>query len=340
MRPSLRPAAAALLVALLAGGGLSACGDQGSATGAGQVVVGHSSDEVTGDSAYVLLPTGRIDLTVGQPVDEVTADEAGDGDAHAAPDGGTFVPVRWTHDPFGEGAVPIGVLGADPKEADVVLTSGGAEADLGSPYQLAGDQGTTDTGVGTMYVAVPGDGEDVSFEVTYDGLTQTVDPATGDRDAGAAAPLYGDPTMGTEAPCTTDGFAAGDVVPDVSCVVDAPQRTPYLPGHGWAEDGHTWVLVGVDINVPTVRVGRGEYAVQSLAPSFTLDGADALPADDRYGNAEPDATAVRGTWAFDADASGGKTLGVTLDLVLEKRSGPGPSTRREKVQQNVAVGAA
>ena len=42
----------------------------------GDVVVGHLSDKVTGDSTYVLLPTGRIDLTVGKPVDEVTADQA------------------------------------------------------------------------------------------------------------------------------------------------------------------------------------------------------------------------------------------------------------------------
>ena len=91
-----------------------------------------------------------------------------------------------------------------------------------------------------MYVAVdqaPDDVGDVSFEVTYDGLTQTVSPTTGERDAGAAAPLYDEPTIGVEAPCTSEGFATPQVQPDVSCVVNAPQRTPYLPGHGWAEDG-------------------------------------------------------------------------------------------------------
>ncbi len=191
----------------------------------------------------MLLPTGRIDLTVGKPVDEVTADQADDGEKHAAPDGGAFVPVTWEHDPFGEGAVPVNVMGADPQEADVVLRSGDTTADLGSPYQLAGDQGTTDTGVGTMYVAVDGDGKSPTFEVTYDGLTQTVDPATGDRDAGAAEPLYAEPTMGIEAPCTSEGFTSGPVQPDISCLVNAPQRTPYLPGQGWAEDGHTWLLV-------------------------------------------------------------------------------------------------
>jgi hypothetical protein len=327
-----------VLAGLLLGAGLAACGDQGVGTAGGDVVVGHLSDKVTGDDAFVLLPTGRIDLTVGAPVGVVTADQAGDGEKHAAPDGGAFVPVTWSHDPFGEGGVPIGVIGADPQEADIVLVSGDSTADLGSPYRLAGGQGPTDTGVGTMYVAVDGDGKTPTFEVSYDGLTQTVDPATGDRDAGAAAPLYADPTMGVEAPCTKEGFATGDVTPDISCVVNAPQRTPYLPGHGWAEDGHTWLVVGLDITLSGVRVGDTSYDVQSVQPHLTVNDADALPVDDRFGNAEPKPAAVRGTWAFDGSTDA-NTLGIALDLVLEKAAGPGPSTRQVTVQQNVDLGA-
>jgi hypothetical protein len=330
---------AMLLAGLLGGAGLTACGDQGSGAGSGDVVAGHLSDKVTGDSAYVLLPTGRIDLTVGKPVDEVTADQASDGEKHSAPDGGVFVPVMWEHDPFGGGAVPVNVIGADPQEADVVLVSGDTTADLGSPYQLAGDQGTTDTGVGTMYVAVDGGGDDPTFEVAYDGLTQTVDPATGDRDAGAAEPFYAEPTMGVEAPCTSEGFASGPIRPDLSCVVNAPQRTPYLPGQGWAAQGHTWLLVTVDITLSGVDVGRTAYDVQSVQPHLTLDGSDPLPADERFGSAEPQPTAVRDTWAFDGAAEGASSLTIALDLVLEKTSGPGPSTRRATVQQSVDLGA-
>ncbi len=335
----MKPFALVLAIAvLLAAAGLTACGSQGAGAAGGDVVEGHLSDKVTGESTYVLLPTGRIDLTVGKPVDEVTADQAGDGEQHRPPDGGAFVPVTWKHDPFAAGAVPVNVMGADPQEADVVLVSGDTKADLGAPYQLAGDQGTTDTGVGTMYVAVDGDGKTATFEIGYDGLTQTVDPATGDRDAGAAAPLYDEATVGVEAPCTKEGFASGDVTPDVSCLVNAPQRTPYLPGHGWAEDGHVWLLVGVDISLRSVEVANTSYDVSSVQPSFTVNDADALPADDRFGDAEPQPTAVRGTWAFDGSTEA-NTLGITLDLVLEKTAGPGPSTRREKVQQSVDLGA-
>ena len=263
-----RLAAAILTTGLLLGAGLTACGDQGSATSAGEVVVGHPSDDVTGDSAFVLLPTGRIDLTVGEPTDELTEEQVGDAPS-SAPDGGSFLPVSWAHDPFGESGVPIGVIGAEPQEAQVTLVAGETRADLGSPYRVVGDTGTADTGVSTMYVAVdqaPDDVGDVSFEVTYDGLTQTVSPATGERDAGAAAPLYDEPTIGVEAPCTSEGFATPQVQPDVSCVVNAPQRTPYLPGHGWAEEGRTFVLVSAFFTVDSVEVGgtvvrrRGDHA--------------------------------------------------------------------------------
>lgn len=327
-----------LVAGLLLGAGLTACGDGATSADGGDVVVGHLSDQVTGDDAFVLLPTGRIDLTVGAPVAEVTADQAGDGKLHAAPDGGAFVPVTWSHDPFGEGGVPIGVIGADPQEADVVLVSGDTQADLGAPYQLAGDQGTTDTGVGTMYVAVDGDGKAPTFQVSYDGLTQTVDPANGDRDAGAAAPLYAEPTMGVEAPCTKEGFVHGDVVPDVSCVVNAPQRTPYLPGHGWAEDGHTWLVVGLAITISGVEVGGTTYDVRSVQAHVTVNGADAVGTDEPPDDSEPRPDTLRGTWAFDGSTDA-NTLDIALDLVLEKRSGPGPSTRQETVQQSVDLGA-
>ena len=197
--------------------------------------------------------------------------------------------MSWAHDPFGESGVPIGVIGAEPQEAQVTLVAGETRADLGSPYRVVGETGTADTGVSTMYVAVdqaPDDVGDVSFEVTYDGLTQTVSPATGDRDAGVAAPLYDEPTIGVEAPCTSEGFATPQVQPDVSCVVNAPQRTPYLPGHGWAEEGRTFVLVTAFFTVDSVEVRGTSSDVGEITPRLTLDGADPLPPDGRYGAPE------------------------------------------------------
>ena len=137
--------AATLTAGLLLGAGVTACGDQGSAASAGDVVVGHASDRVTGDTAFVLLPTGRVDLTVGAPTEKLTDEQVEGG--RRAPDGGSFVPVSWAHDPFGESGVPIGVIGAEPQEAQVTLVAGGTRADLGSPYRVVGETGTADTEV-------------------------------------------------------------------------------------------------------------------------------------------------------------------------------------------------
>jgi len=122
-------------------------------------------------------------------------------------------------------------------------------------------------------------------------------------------------------------------------VVNAPQRTPYLPGQGWAEQDRTWLLVTVDITLSGVDIGRTTYDGQSVQPHLTVNGADPLPADERFGSAEPLPTAVRDTWAFVGATEGANTLTIALDLVLEKASGPGPSTRRTTVQQSVDVGA-
>jgi len=332
-----RRTAARRVVGLLLVVGVTACGNQASATRAGDVVLGHIADEVTGDSAYVLLPTGRIDFTVGGPVEKVSADQAGDGEEHPAPDGGRFVPVTWKHDPFGAGAVPVEVMGAQPKPAEVTLVAGGTEASLGSPYRVVGGKGTTDTGIGTIYVAVDSVA-DLRIDVTYDGLTQSVHPSTGEHEAGAAAPLYDEPTVGIEALCTSEGFASGRLRPDISCLVNPPQRSPYLPGHGWAEAGHAWLLVSVDISISGVEVRGSSYDVDSIDPRLTVNGSDPLPSDERYGSAEPLPAAVRGVWAFDGSADDANSLGIALDCILEKSAGPGPSTREVTLHQTIDLG--
>ena len=211
------------------------------------------------------------------------------------------------------------MIGAQPQEAQVTLVAGETRADLGSPYRVAGETGTADTGVSTMYVAVDQASDevgDVSFEVTYDGLTQTVSPATGDRDAGAAAPLYEEPTIGIEAPCTSEGFATPRCSP-TSCVVNAPQRTPYLPGQGWAEEGRTFVLVTAFFTVDSVEVHGTSHDVDQVTPRLTLDGADPLPPDGRYGEPELSPGAASGTWAFDVPSDTVGDLMISLDCLLD-----------------------
>ena len=60
--------------------------------------MGHASDDVTGDSTFVLLPTGRIDLTVGARTAKLTDEQVGE--VRRAPDGGSFLPVSWSPRPL------------------------------------------------------------------------------------------------------------------------------------------------------------------------------------------------------------------------------------------------
>ena len=244
----------------------------------------------------MLLPTGRIDLTVGDPTDELTEEQVGD--ARRAPDGGSFLPVAWAHDPFGESGVPIGVIGAEPQEAQVTLVAGETRADLGSPYRVVGDTGTADTGVSTMYVAVdqaPDDVGDVSFEVTYDGLTQTVSPCHGRPRRGRRGTAVRRADDRRRGAVHVRGVRdAARCSPTSPCVVNAPQRTPYLPGHGWAEEGRTFVLVSAFFTVDSVEVGGTSSDVGEVTPRLTLDGADPLPPDGRYGAPEQEPGAALG----------------------------------------------
>ncbi len=331
--------AAGLLVAAT----LSGCGDSGAASGAGDVVVGHLSDEVQGDETFVLLPSGRIDLTVGKPTsDAVSADQADDGEEHAPPSGGSFVPVSWSHDPFAESGSPAALIAGRPLPADVSLVVDGKAVDLGSPYEVVGDQGVTDTGVGTMYVAVdeaPDEIESLTVSVDYDGLTQTVDPATGERDAGAAAPLYDGSSASVEADCPSDGWSPTRVDPDVACHVGPAQRAPYLPGSGWADDGRTWLVVGVTVDFDSVDVGGVGYDVTGITPHLTLDGAKPVPTDGLFAEGTRPPSGTTGTYAFDASVDGPDELTIALDLTLAQADSgdPGPAGREVTLTQTVAL---
>jgi hypothetical protein len=339
------------LLGVLVGAGLAACGGPAEA-GAGDVVPGRASVEVIGDFGFVLIPTGRLDLVIGQPTtDDVGPDAAEDDETHAAPEGGSWVPVHVEHDPFGEGGVPIGLIGTAPQPAALALVVDGTTIDLGAPYRVVGDQGTVDSGLDTVWVAVdeaPDEIESLQLAVTYDGLTQTLDPSMGERDAGAAAALYDDPLPEVETSCPTQGFASDSesVRLDLACSVSPPQRTPYLPGAGWVDDGRSWLVTGMAVSVDSVVVDGTSYDVETIEPTVTVDGSPPLPPDGRLGGRlgqvdhTPDRVAA--TWAFEASAEGPGQLGITLDLLLHKGDAddPGPGVRELTVTQTVELPAA
>ena len=347
MIPPLAPLLArllALVVAGVGGAGLSACSGPGpGAASASEVLPGRASVEIIGDYGFVLIPTGRLDLTLGAPTDDaVSADHVDDDEDHAPPEGGSWVPVHVEHDPFGEGGVPVGLIGGAPDPAGLALVIDGTTVDLGAPYRVVGEKGTADSGLGTVWVAVdepPDEIESVELAVTYDGLTQTLDPVTGERQAGAAAALYDEPPVAAEATCASDGFDQDGVRLDLACQVGLPQRTPYLPGPGWADEGRSWLVVGSVISVDRVDVDGTSYTVETIEPSVTLNGSEPLPPDGRFGRVDHDPSRVSGTWAFDASAQGPDEMGIALDLVLEKGDvgDPGPGVREVSVKQTVEL---
>ena len=296
-------------------------------------------------SASCSIPTGRLDLVLGEPTtDDVGPDLAEDDETHAPPEGGSWVPVHVEHDPFGEGGVPVGLIGGAPQPAELALVVDGTTVHLGAPYRVVGEKGTVDSGLDTVWVAVdeaPDEIGSMTLAVTYDGLTQTLDPATGEREAGAAAGLYDEPVADAEAACAADGFDREGVQLDLACLAGPAQRTPYLPGPGWAAEGRSWLVAGIVVSVDNVVVDGTSYDVESLEPTVTLNGSDPLPPDGRFGRVDHSPSRVSGTWAFEASAGGPDQMSISLDLVLEKADvdDPGTGVREVTVEQTVELPA-
>lgn len=260
-----RSARALLLVALVTGG-LAACDDDGPAPDAVGAVVAGTGATVEGDSGFLFVPAGRIDVTIGRPLTRaLTADETADGLVHAPPLGGAFVPVSWTHDPAALPA-PLEVVGTRPALTSMALVADGTSFALGSPYEVAGVGGTTDALVRVMFVAVPTVPAHLVVSADYEGVTQTLDPATGQIGPAAAGPLYHRVPRLTASPCGT-GRDAGrrQTGPGVTCSVRDVVVVPHVPGPGWAQPPGGWLVVHY-------RVDVGAALVRQV--SVTLDGAD------------------------------------------------------------------
>lgn len=260
----------AAVLAVLAGL-LAACGGPSRTS---EVVQGDAASQVAGNRVSVLLPTGRLELTIGSTVDQISSAQSQDGESHRPPEGGHFVPVRWRFDPFAFSGTYRGAMSRLPKPATVVVRTGGRTLPLGAPYHVAGSQGAlSNTGPFVSYVPVTGTG-DLRVAVTYDGLTQTVG-ADGSRRAGAAAPLY-HAHHPRHLPCRRTGWR-GVGRADLDCRVGPAVSLPYLPGHGWAKAGRTWLLVPFSANVAGVRIHGRTWTPGPVTARATLAHAKPVP---------------------------------------------------------------
>ena len=282
----------------------------------GDIVVARDADQVMGTEAEVRVPAGGITFTVGKPVSEVAEDQTSDLQGRRAPDDGSFVPLRWQIDDTALPSYAL-VMATQPEPITLDLVAGDETIQV-SP-NLASERGP-------VYVAVPGDGEKVSLEVGYDGVTQFVDAASGDREEGLAAPLYDLPEAPGPAPdCPARGWLDDPQIDyRVTCTVGAHVVLPYLPELGWAAEARSWVIVATEVYLRDVTwqpVGGGpavEYDVLSGADASTLDGSTPVELLEETSNGER--TLVREI--FEADQGGPLELEVGRDYELRVDGSP------------------
>lgn len=255
-----------LLAALLP---LAACGsdpDTGE-TEVGEVVAARAGVDTTGaPEAFLMLPSGRLDVRAGRPVDTIPADETTERRERKAPEGGVFVPFTWSYQTaMMEELLPI--FGR-PSTVDMTLIIDGeyykqAPATLGRDGQNAV----------AYWVAVEGSGEDVKLEVQYDGLRQKINLRTGIRSAELAKPLYSLDIKGyspKQASCRNASYVDEGPAVQVTftCAVSEVLVVPYVEGE-WAPEGKAFAVIGLTTTLSAVNVfgTPGSAAIYSVVSS-------------------------------------------------------------------------
>lgn len=253
-----------LLIGVLAGTGiwLSRSEPDAPTTEAGTLAAPPVDGVLVGRSTDVRVPWGRLQVTLTEPVDTVE-DEGRTLEGRFL---GIQVELRDTED-----VVPVDRL-PDASLVDPEFTLVADEESWELPA-LAGwaDGEQVDPGARRQYVAVPADAEEVTLEMTYDGVTQTVDAATADVTTGDAAPLYDAPFPAPGAPCGDQLWSTGASAVEGAasgCFVRSSATRPYVAGLGWAPEGSRWLVVTVVPGAPTAFEGRrGTY--EATAPGRT-----------------------------------------------------------------------
>ncbi|KRA38621.1 MULTISPECIES: hypothetical protein [unclassified Nocardioides] len=237
----LRRCAATAFGLLVLAPGLAACGG-GTDLEVGDVVPARDDAQfVDGTASSVTLPVGRLEVTLGKSTTQLAASDNRQLEEIAAPDGSTFVPLTWQYDAATFGEYADYITNDDGPTIDLV--SDGASYRLPAPREMG--EGST-----SFYVLVSGSGKEPSLAVDFDGVTQTLDLNTGERDTGAAAPLYDlEAPKDKRRPCQADvEFTTKRVAKDFTCSVRRVARLPYA-GDAWAEPGHTWLVITIRTSI-------------------------------------------------------------------------------------------
>lgn len=239
-------ASASVLVAL------AACSTGSGGDADDRVVPVAGTVDLSGSEVEVVLPSGQLTITVTEPRDVVPAADADDRSEHEAPEGQAYVGLGWAQSGVAPAFGPI-LHGSVPRPASVVVRAGGETVDV---LEIDTQEGSG----GGAWVLVPEGLSGAVAEITYDGLTQTVDLADATLDAGGAAGLYDIQLLPTA--CSDAGESGPVLTYSIDCTTSAATATPYVAGRGWAPEGSTWLVLDLTVQPSTFRgTAGGHYDV-------------------------------------------------------------------------------
>lgn len=260
----MRAPAAGLALALAAVVLVGGCGDGEGSAAAGDLVQGRLGD-IDGTSYLLSLPNGRLTFIVGDGQPSISQTEAADGQTHEAPDGTEWVALDWRLEP-GEGVEPFqrALMEDKAQRTGLTLRTGDETVDLGEAPGSTTTPAATRTS-GTVYVAAD-TGSAPVIEVTFDGVTASIDTSTGEVSGDRA-----DAISELAAPVADDcpPLRGSGVQAEITCSY-LVTTVPYLAGSGWSDDG--WTVAQVETRGDTFVRGRGTYAVQGTEDASGFDG--------------------------------------------------------------------
>lgn len=310
---------------------LSACGQDpvDSSTEAGEVVYGGLRTELGKIAkSSVLTPAGRLDIEVSELVESLPSAQTAERRERSAPAGGAFLPIRWT---FDTDALGLGDLFGDRQPINIELVTDQETHALPPPSDTR--EGEPDI----FFTALAETPKTVSLAVEYDGVTQTVNLVSGEREPGVADGLY-ELTKFRQVTrnCDTSTWRRPERAQSpVACNIGDPLVSPYIDGE-WAEEGRAWLAFTLSTNLVGYRLtgpdgATAAYSVASSTDLTRLDGEEPRTVL----NLSEIGGAASGVYVFDIDGSIPKDLLVLRRYVLELGSVVGDVDAPDRQQAKI-----
>lgn len=307
---------------------------------AGEVIEAEFGFTIEGRPSYVVVPGARYDFVVASPAQRLDYTDSRRAEiSQEAPDKSLFVAVGWSLSAAG-GAGLVLQNRKEDVSPELTLVADGTDYAIGP---LDGD-------IDGAYAVVPEGADDISLEIEYDGLTQTIedvyDPIT-NRAAGPPL-LYGDdPDLDVlECPSAVpdDSAKSAAYFTEVSCYARSAGPLPYFAELGWGQDGRAWLVVDIAVSSAGAGYdGAGSYEVAAGPVLLDLDGdrqPELFPLFDnaRPGTQDDDLWQARAVFDVAEDFHIGRlTITRTLTARPESDTSAGPDQLRRTFRQSYVI---